>query len=118
MNSLPETTARRVGPDSLELDFTLAQDCPWLEGHFPGQPILPGVVQVGWAAAYASQLAPCDEPPMQLQRIKFKRPILPGASLTLSLTARGGQVYFEYRLWHEGAQVSASSGILGWMVAP
>lgn len=117
MNSLPEITARCLEPDSLELDFTLRQDCPWLEGHFPGQPILPGVVQVGWAAAYASELVGRDEPPMQLQRIKFKRPILPGARLTLSLTAEDGQVYFEYRLWQEGAQISASSGILGWIMA-
>ncbi|MDN5869333.1 MAG: hypothetical protein L0H73_01220 [Nitrococcus sp.] len=117
MNDLPETTARRLGPGSLELDFTLAPDCPWLEGHFPGRPILPGVVQVGWAAAYASQLAARDEPPMQLQRIKFKRPILPSARLTLALTARDDRVHFEYRMWHEGVQVSASSGILGWGVA-
>lgn len=118
MNGLPEIMQRRGTANRLELDFTLAADCPWLEGHFPGRPILPGVVQVGWAAEYAAQLVARDGPPMQLQRIKFKRPILPGAHLTLVLTAREEKVHFEYLLRDAGAAIIASSGILDSMGAP
>lgn len=112
MNGLPDTRVCHSSPERLELAFTLAPDCPWLEGHFPGQPILPGVVQIGWAAEYAARLMSRRQPPMQLQRIKFRQPILPGAQLTLALHTRGDQVHFEYRLQHEGEQVIASSGIL------
>ncbi|HEX7341997.1 MAG TPA: hypothetical protein VF269_06950 [Rhodanobacteraceae bacterium] len=113
MNGLPEITARRDGAGAIELDFTLGADCPWLDGHFPGQPILPGVVQIGWAAHYAAELAGRVDPPVQLERIKFKHPILPGARLTLRLLAKGTKVHYEYLLHAADVPLSASSGVLG-----
>lgn len=117
MNGLPDITARRVGEGTLELEFTLDAACPWLDGHFPGHPILPGVVQVGWAAHFAAPLAGREDPPAQLERIKFKRPILPGARLRLCLAADAGRVRYEYLMLGEADPVSASSGVLGYVDA-
>ena len=55
------------------------------QGHFPQQPILPGVAQLDWAltlghAAFA--LPPCF---MGLQALKFVHPIAPGTLLFLQL---------------------------------
>ncbi len=115
MNGLPEITARRAGEGTLELDFVLDADCPWLAGHFPGRPILPGVVQVGWAAHFAAALAGREDPPAQLERIKFKRPILPGARLCLRLALDAGKVRYEYLLQRDAQAISASSGVLGYL---
>jgi 3-hydroxymyristoyl/3-hydroxydecanoyl-(acyl carrier protein) dehydratase len=118
MMGLPEISARRENESDWELDFTVRPDCPWLDGHFPGNPILPGVVQVGWAAHFARQLLARDLPPPCLHRIKFMRPVLPGARLTLRLQAEADRVRFEYFAHEADAVASVSSGALDFAVAP
>jgi 3-hydroxyacyl-[acyl-carrier-protein] dehydratase len=56
-------------------------DHPAYAGHFPGQPILPGVVLLD-AALHA--LTPSERPgAAQLKSAKFHSPVRPGESLTL-----------------------------------
>lgn len=117
MNDLPDITDRRNGDGTLELDFTVDPDSSWFDGHFPDRPILPGVVQIGWAAHFAADLCGRNEPPAQLERIKFRRPILPGACLTLRLARVSDKVRYEYLLQGEDAPVSASSGVLAYVDA-
>lgn len=112
MNGLPHILARREFADGVELDLHVAADCPWFAGHFPGRPILPGVVQIGWAAHFAGEWMACAEPPMVLDRVKFKHPIGADARLMLRLTRRGDSVSYEYLLAHAEKLISASSGCL------
>lgn len=113
MNGLPTIDVRRVEQDVLELEFTLAADCVWFAGHFPDRPILPGVVQVGWAAHFAAEWANHDTPPTQIRRLKFKRPLLPDARVGLRLQRQGAAIGFEYRLADSGQWETASCGRLG-----
>lgn len=108
MNGLPEIVARRATGEQVELDLIVSADSPWFSGHFPGQPILPGVVQVGWAAQFAADACGFDAPPTTLERVKFKRPILPAAQLTLLLASAANKVRYDYR--QDGDSVS--SGVL------
>lgn len=55
-------------------------------GHFPGNPILAGIVQVHWAATFASNLFKYDQVPVQIKRLKFKKVVQPPAILTLTLS--------------------------------
>ncbi len=118
MKHLPRITARRDEGDALTLDFTLDNDCPWLEGHFPGNPILPGVVQVGWAAHHAAVMVGSDRPPLQILRLKFTHPVVPVARLTLKLARQGQRVAFEYLLHVADEAVRASSGLFDFAEAP
>lgn len=117
MNDLPDITARRSTHGSLELDLSVPAQCPWFDGHFPDRPILPGVVQVGWAAHFAGQLAGHTEPPTQVERMKFRRPVLPGARLTLRLGLVDTKVRYEYLLHDAGTTISASSGVFAYTEA-
>lgn len=110
MNGLPEVVARDASDDRLDLALLVPADSPWFEGHFPGHPILPGVVQIGWAAEFAARWTGSDTPPTLLERIKFKRPVRPGAGLVLRLHAKAGKLSFEYLLRLPEATVVASSG--------
>lgn len=69
---------------------------PILQGHFPGNPIVPGVVQVeamAQAAALLAQLSGSFNPDTQLclfmgiQEAKFRAPVVPGDVLDIEVTA-------------------------------
>ena len=108
MKGLPTLLQRRDEAGRIELELEVPRDNRWFEGHFPEFAILPGVVQIGWAAHFSHTL--CDQGPgiSGMEHIKFKRPILPGARLVLTLRPEAGKVRYEFR---EGDQ-SCSSGIL------
>lgn len=73
-------------------------------GHFPGNPILPGIVQIDWAISVTERTFPnCPDTAFsRMSRIKFKSPIQPGAWLKLQLSLREDKVTFAYRN-HQGA---------------
>ena len=76
--------------------YTIRGNEFFLQGHFPGNPIVPGVIQCEMIAQTAVALLPdCKgKTPMYtgLNNVKFKNPLLPGktAVMTVSLTARKG----------------------------
>lgn len=85
-------------------------DLRWFEGHFPGQPILPGIVQLKWAIEAAAQLADAPSELRMIEQLKFKQPVRPGTTLELTLErVDGGRaVVFRY----ESAAGEHSSGRL------
>jgi acyl-CoA synthetase (AMP-forming)/AMP-acid ligase II/3-hydroxymyristoyl/3-hydroxydecanoyl-(acyl carrier protein) dehydratase len=69
-------------------------------GHFPGLPILPGVVQIDWAVRLASERVPAVRAPASIDQLRFMAPVPGGAVLRLVLThdATRRRVQFVYRL--------------------
>lgn len=80
--------------------YTVRGDEFFLQGHFPGHPIVPGVIQCEMIAQTAVALLPdCKgKTPLYtgLNNVKFKNPLLPGdtAVMTVELTARKGVFCF------------------------
>ena len=75
--------------------YTVKGDEFFLQGHFPGNPIVPGVIQCEMIAQTAVALLPdVKGTPLYtgLNNVKFKNPLLPGdtAVMTVQLTARKG----------------------------
>ena len=79
-------------------------------GHFPGLPILPGVVQVDWAVRLATVQVPAAINVASIDRLKFMAPVPPGAQLKLTLThdAARQRIQFTYRL----GERSCASGVI------
>ena len=44
----------------------------FFQGHFPGNPILPGIVQLHWAIGFSMGLLGFSEAPHDIKRLKFK----------------------------------------------
>ena len=75
---------------------TLRPDEPYLAGHYPGRPIMPGVLicecvfQAGAALLFGrSGLDPRKVPVLtKIQNARFRRPVFPGARLVIEAEIR------------------------------
>jgi len=74
----------------------VAREHPAFAGHFPGAPVLPGVVILGWVLQAAAELpgAP-DDGRWCVEQVKFLGPVGPGSRLQITLTAQPGGPAFE-----------------------
>lgn len=79
-----------------ELTLRLSPELPYFLGHFPDQPILPGIAQVHIAAQLAERLWPDWRAGTHLSKLKFKRVLAPEQSITLHLARDGAYVKFRY----------------------
>jgi hypothetical protein len=75
-----------AGPDTREADFFFDQDFVGFDGHFPGNPMLPGVVQIMAAALTAATDGP--KRLIQLRRTKFVSMVRPGDAMSVRARCR------------------------------
>ena len=88
----------------------------FFRGHFDGEPILPGVVQLQYLAlAETRRRFPQLKVLSRVTRVKFKRLIGPGETLMLSLTQKG-PLTVEFEIEAHGR--SSASGILHFVAEP
>ena len=88
---------------------------PFFQGHFPGQPIMPGVLiieamaQVAGIAAFSSGMEGKAVYFMSIEKAKFRRPVVPGDQLRIEirvLQQRGNVWKFSGASTVEGKLVS------------
>ncbi len=74
----------------------VSMDEPFFQGHFPGRPIMPGVLmveamaQVGGILVSKSNPNPNDDNMvyfMSIEKAKFRKPVVPGDQLVLEVEA-------------------------------
>jgi 3-hydroxymyristoyl/3-hydroxydecanoyl-(acyl carrier protein) dehydratase len=76
-------------------DFTIGDTHPSLLGHFPGDPIVPGIVLLDHVLAL---VIPSGLAAIAVPSVKFLRPVRPGEILTVSAgPAHGGRIAFAAR---------------------
>jgi len=95
---------------SSSFQFSIASDHAALPGHFPGHPIVPGVllldrVITGVEAALMRRA-------LALQQVKFAAALLPAETAYVSFDADGAQVRFGVAVQRDGATVMLCSGSL------
>lgn len=72
------------------MPFTIAPEHPCLPGHFPGRPLVPGVVVLE-RVLDALEAAHGPLPgPLRLPQVKFLQPLLPGETAEVVLEAVDG----------------------------
>jgi 3-hydroxyacyl-[acyl-carrier-protein] dehydratase len=81
-----------------EFTWPVPADHPAFAGHFPGRPIVPGVVLIDRAILFAGQFPGLADARWQIGNAKFFSPVGPGEVLTFSLQGRaGGALAFTVR---------------------
>ena len=85
-------------PCHARLALLVPPDLRCLRGHFPGLPIVPGAMQLGWVLGFASELLGSRAVLRGLQSVKFHRLVQPGQTLCLTIKLDPGQgaIQFEY----------------------
>ena len=81
----------------------------FFKGHFPGFPILPGVVQLGAAHRFAELFARAPLRIGTVKKLKFQRIIHPGEKVRFSLERRSDS---EYAFRYEADGEVCSSGVM------
>ena len=81
----------------MESALPVAADHPAYAGHFPGQPILPGVVILAEAIAAIAKATGRGPERWTLANAKFLAPVTPGTALALRHEQVDGNVRFEVR---------------------
>jgi len=84
------TAARVSGPlpqsdGTTSIDFRFAATDPVFEGHFPNQPLVPGVFQLEMARLGAEWLIGEQLGIREISRAKFLRPIVPAELVRMNL---------------------------------
>jgi len=75
--------------------FTLSAEHPAFDGHFPGAPILPGVLLLDEAVHAIEQHGALAPGRWRIGTAKFVKPVLPGETLTLEHeTLANGSIRF------------------------
>lgn len=83
-------------------------ELPWFKGHFPGFPLIPGVVQIHWAMYFAGLMG-LNGRFSGVKRMKFMKPIQPNDELMLEIKLNSKTGSFSYRYY---ADECYSSGIV------
>lgn len=84
----PGANKTPVNTADLKATIEISADSPWFEGHFPGRPILPGVVELALAIAALRQETGNPLPLRGITFARLRHPVLPGDRLELSARER------------------------------
>lgn len=67
------------------MQFTIPTDHPCLPGHFPGRPLVPGVVVLEQVLLAITRQCGVPVTALRLPQVKFMAPLLPGQAATIEL---------------------------------
>jgi 3-hydroxymyristoyl/3-hydroxydecanoyl-(acyl carrier protein) dehydratase len=82
------------------MDFVVPHDHPSLPGHFPGRPVVPGVVVLDHVLQ-AVEAAHGARGPLRLPQVKFLQPLRPGQPARVELDGTAPRWRFRVRRGEE-----------------
>ena len=76
-------------PNEIEALAYVPTDSPWFVGHFPGEPILPGIALIHMAEQAIIRHTEKRSEQIKLstlRRVRFTQPVRPGETLSLNIS--------------------------------
>jgi 3-hydroxymyristoyl/3-hydroxydecanoyl-(acyl carrier protein) dehydratase len=92
-----------------EANVLFAADSPVFAGHFPGKPIVPGVVWIEIALVLATKLLSRQITLRRISSARFKRPVGPCDGVSIELDARAENNNFVVNSWVKMGKTITSS---------
>lgn len=91
------------------MQFAIPHDHPSLPGHFPGRPVVPGVVVLDRVIeAIEARHGPLGA--MRVPQVKFVQPLLPGEVADIAIESgapEGDADRWRFRVTRDGAPIAA-----------
>lgn len=81
----PDVLGQELTDGRLTLECRVPTELIYFDGHFPNNPILPGIVQTHWAEYYGRQILSVKGDFTSLEAVKFQQVIPPESHVTLTL---------------------------------
>lgn len=94
--------------ENLKTEWLVPTDHPAFPGHFPGNPIVPGVVILDQALVFLSNALGKPIAHCKLGSAKFLNPVGPGKTLAFHYTERAGAIQVAVK---RGEQTVATASI-------
>ena len=97
---------KTITPNEIEALAYVPTDSSWFLGHFPGEPILPGIALIDMAEQTIIQDAAAKGEEISfeaLKRVRFTQPVRPGESLKVNVTCEeaGEETLFTFKVARE-----------------
>ena len=92
--------------------FSVAADHPIFAGHFPGRPIVPGVMLLEWVVAEVSLALGRAPSAFRVREAKFFQPLAPGQRAQLHVDPGGIPARCSFDIRCEATAIAR--GILEW----
>lgn len=83
---------------------------PWFSGHFPGDPILPGIAQLKMVADLVAKSGTGALCMTGLSRVKFRKIVRPGDALDIKVTLSDKKGQYIFKITNRDEDVCS-----GWM---
>jgi len=93
----------------VETNLEFSASAPFFKGHFPGRPVVPGVMLIDRAVASARELSGREAVLESAAKVKFSKPVLPDETVVLRLERRN-EADFAYSFLKDGTV--CASGVL------
>ena len=97
----------KISSSEIKLSFNIPENLRWFDGHYPDQPIVPGVVEVDWAINYAKQYLDLSGEFKGLEVLKFHEMILPNDDIQLHLTYKNESRKLHFNFTSETSKLSS-----------
>ena len=113
-SELPRVEWRERRAPEAALSLQLVPQLRVFDGHFPGTPVLPGVVQLDWAITFGRQAFPHMPPRfLRAEQLKFQLPVLPPVQLELTLEWKEAQRQLAFRYSSQAGTHSSGRLVFG-----
>jgi len=84
--------ADRLSSNEIIMYAEVLPDSPWFSGHFPGEPILPGIAQLEMALDGIKRLSKKDLKISGIRKVRFKQFIRPNNKIGIKIALRKEEV--------------------------
>jgi len=94
----------------MHVSVTIGEDSPWFSGHFPGDPILPGIAQLKMVADLIVTSGKGQMRMAGLSRVKFRKIVRPGDLLDIYVECGEAPDQYSFKITSGNEDVCS-----GWM---
>jgi acyl-CoA synthetase (AMP-forming)/AMP-acid ligase II len=108
----PVLLSERRDTRSLSRELRVPAELAFLEGHFPGRPIVAGVVQIHWVLQAARELVGPELRVRALEGLRFRDLLLPDQVFSLELELAESRDSLRFRLFADDRVFTSGKAVL------